>query len=811
MKCDFVTFGVITSVINILSFFILCFNMKLNKNIREFKLWIIGNGLNSLGVLLLIVREISSNQFITVVVGNELIILGTICIYIGIMRFVNEKVNYRMITLSYVAFTIVYIYLTYFNDNIVLRIIVFSFFISIYIILAGLIILKNKDYYLKPVTNFLGGVLLIQGFFFAIRGSVKFASIYLNSILDTSILEISLYIMAITMSPLISFALILMINQKLSEETRVARERLQLIFDTTPDSIIITSLESGIIVEANDKFVNITGFSKEEIIGETTTNLGLWNDSKQRQELLEILKENHQCENFEMLLRRKDGSIITWSLSARLMDFNGIQHIISVSRDISSCKIVEHKLKQSEEKYRLLIENSFESISVAQDGKLKFCNEMATVLMGYSEEELRSIPFIEFIYHDDREVVMTNHLKILRGENAKTRYQYRVLRKDSQIRWVEINSVLIEWEGKAATLNFQTDITKRKKYEEEILYLSYHDELTGLYNRRFYEEELKRLDVEKNLPLTLIIGDVNGLKLINDAFGHLKGDKLIKEIADTLKKECSGGEILARIGGDEFVILCPKTESIEAEKIVRDINKSIGNKKLDNMILSISFGWGTKCKVNKEVAKTYMEAEEHMYKNKLFESNYIKKKTIKLISETFYEQNEVEQNHCENVSKICENIGIELGLSLSELKQLKVAGILHDIGKVGINKQILNKLGKLDENEWLEIKRHPEIGYQILRSVNEFSNIAEFVLAQHERWDGNGYPKGLKAEEIPLIARVIAIADAYDSMTNESRYGNPLSYESVLEELQKNSGSQFDPELVSVFIEKVLGKAVNYK
>jgi HD-GYP domain-containing protein (c-di-GMP phosphodiesterase class II) len=138
-----------------------------------------------------------------------------------------------------------------------------------------------------------------------------------------------------------------------------------------------------------------------------------------------------------------------------------------------------------------------------------------------------------------------------------------------------------------------------------------------------------------------------------------------------------------------------------------------------------------------------------------------------------------------------------------QISMLHTAGLLHDIGKIAISEEILNKPGKLAPNEWEEIKRHPDIGYRILGSSYDMLELAECILAHHERWDGLGYPKGLKGLEIPAEARMIAIADAYDAMTSERPYRKPLSKQDALSEIIRCSGSQFDPEIVTVFVEKV--------
>lgn len=592
---------------------------------------------------------------------------------------------------------------------------------------------------------------------------------------------------------------------------REAKEHFELIFNTSPDPTLLVRLDDGLIANVNHAFLGISGYTREEVIGKTTLALNIFENTADRKKMANELTLKSFFENLEMNFRKKNGGEIIGLISAKIITLNGIPHSISVIRDITDRKEAEEtlrkseeRLQQSEEKYRLLVENSFESILVVQNGHFKFSNPMFAESSGYLQEELLIIPFVELIHPDDRELVTTNHRKRLNGEQIPRRYQFRMLRKDSSVRWVEQNSILIQWEGNPATLTFLRDITDSKESEEEILYLSYHDQLTGLYNRRFYEIELKRLDTKRNLPITLVMADVNGLKLTNDAFGHIAGDKLIKRIGEILRKECRTDDIAARVGGDEFVLLLPKTSSAEAEKIVQRINVAINNTKIDHTILSVSFGWGTKNEMSEEITNVYTQAEDDMYRHKLSESTSMKNETIKLITKTLYEKNEIEQHHCERVSELCRNIGTALGLSSDEVNELAIAGLLHDIGNIAIDGKLLTEPGKLTQEEWIDIKRHPEIGYQILRSVNKFSHIAEFVLSHHERLDGSGYPRGLKDKEIPLQSKILFIAEAYDAMINDRIYKPACLPEVAIKELKANANLQFDAHIAQVFVEKVL-------
>jgi diguanylate cyclase (GGDEF)-like protein/putative nucleotidyltransferase with HDIG domain len=345
------------------------------------------------------------------------------------------------------------------------------------------------------------------------------------------------------------------------------------------------------------------------------------------------------------------------------------------------------------------------------------------------------------------------------------------------------------------------DITESKLAEERILQLSFHDSLTGLYNRRFYEEELKRLDTSRNLPLSFIIGDVNGLKLINDSFGHAKGDELLRTVANTLKKECRADDILVRLSGDEFAVLLPKTDSVEAEKLMNRFRAHLAQEHIGVIEVSVAFGSSTKVRMDESFELTFKTAEDAMYRNKVYESQSIQNKTISLIMASLLENNQREQRHSQRVSALCVELARRMGQSEMDISRIRLAGLMHDIGKIGLRESILNKEGLLTSKEKEEMQHHPEIGNRILSSVSDFSEISDSVLQHHERWDGKGYPNALKGEGILLSARIISVVDAFDAMTYERTYHKSYSYELAIEALKQHSGTQFDPEVVSRFVE----------
>lgn len=345
--------------------------------------------------------------------------------------------------------------------------------------------------------------------------------------------------------------------------------------------------------------------------------------------------------------------------------------------------------------------------------------------------------------------------------------------------------------------NLEYVVNERTK---ELHNMSCHDSLTGLYNRRCFEENRIKIDITENLPLSVIFADINGLKMTNDIFGHVAGDELIKKSAEILLKSCREYDMIARVGGDEFIILLPKTNIENAEKILSRIKSEFLNARVAAIKCSISLGCDTKIVSEQSLEEIMANAENAMYKNKTMNRKTVNKGIIDTLIETLHSRSPREKRHSAAVSELCCELGAALHLPESTITKLKLAGYLHDIGKITLDESIFAK-DTLSEEECEKIQQHSIVGYRILNLFDETLDLAEYVYNHHECWDGSGYPRGLKGEQIPFLSRILSVAEVYERALNRVEIPITQRTQKALEIIKGGAGKQFDPKIVEVFAE----------
>ncbi|SET50104.1 diguanylate cyclase (GGDEF) domain-containing protein [Natronincola peptidivorans] len=474
---------------------------------------------------------------------------------------------------------------------------------------------------------------------------------------------------------------------------------------------------------------------------------------------------------------------------------------------ITYAHMMKKKAKEHEVKYRNIFDNMFDGFAyykIVFDGNNKpvdyiflEVNDIFIKSLGINRKNVINRSIKE-IFSDKKYNSFLNDINVY-GEAAADGVKLHIKEYYLEYakRWFSI-TISSPQQGYLSTL--LTDITERKNSEEKLKYLTFYDKLTGLYNRAYFEEELKRINVKRQLPLSIIIGDINGLKIANDVFGHKEGDKLLINIAQKLKESCRNEDLVARWGGDEFVILLPKTAEEATEYICNRIKKTCQQEGNGLIKTSIALGSITKNNENEDINQLLIKAESKMYKNKLIESKIAHEMIIDSLKNALMERTHETKLHIDNIKKISLQIANYIGMSQKSIQELELLAEFHDIGKISISNTTMNKTAMLTEEEWDLLKQHAVTGYRIASSSKRLIPIAEAILFHHEWWNGRGYPLGLKNEEIPIISRILAIADAYDVMIHGRAYKKPMEPNEALQEIKNCAGTQFDSKLVEIFL-----------
>ncbi|MDR4969197.1 MAG: diguanylate cyclase, partial [Acholeplasmataceae bacterium] len=342
-------------------------------------------------------------------------------------------------------------------------------------------------------------------------------------------------------------------------------------------------------------------------------------------------------------------------------------------------------------------------------------------------------------------------------------------------------------------------VEKEKRMEK----LLKTDSLTQVYNRSHFDFVIDNIR-KSDLPLGFILCDVNGLRVINNSFGFDQGDQIISYVASRIKKVVGSKGIVCRVGGDEFGIIFKKSNLSVLESMTSDLKKQFTLLNPFGYEIRVSFGYSIYNSPDVSFTKAFTEAEKMMFAQKVYDGSSMTQNTIDVMMATLFEKSPREMNHSKRVSSMSWHIAKKLNISSSFEEKVRISGLLHDIGKISIDDDILNKKSELTEEEWVIMKKHPETGYQILSAVSEYDDIAKIVLFHHERYDGRGYPNGLYRDEIPIESRIIAVADSFDAMTRDRTYRKTLTTEEATSILQKEKGNQFDPKIVDIFLKQVL-------
>lgn len=519
----------------------------------------------------------------------------------------------------------------------------------------------------------------------------------------------------------------------------------------------------------------------------------------------------------EKRLIKPYGSTI-W-VNLKVADFSGSplygSTYLCLLEDISPRKQSEEALKESERSKSVLISHlpgMAYRCKNDRDWTMEFVSDGSEVLTGYAAKDLignNVIAFNEVVSPKYREMIWDDWVRTLR-QRKKYSHEYEIVTKSGERKWVmELGQGVYDEDGNVKALEgIILDISDQKRKEHQIAYLKEHDFLTGLYNRSRMEQQKKRVDSPEHWPLSIAICDIDGLRMINGAYGHAEGDRLVVKTANLIQSYCREDDVLGRISGGEFLLLLPYTDSEDAHLLVQEILDAVdgfNRTEKDSLYkISLSIGHGTKYSKTQGIEETIKTAEEYLRSKKLLNQNSLHSAIVSSIMATLYAKSQETEEHGQRLGQFCQIIGESLGLGQKTLDDLQLLSKLHDIGKIGIDDRILNKPAKLTAEGWKEMELHPEIGYNIALSTPQLEHIAKYILHHHERWDGTGYPARLAGTDIPLVSRILAVADAYDAMTEDRVYRKAMPMAAALAEIERNAGTQFDPEIAKLFI-RIMG------
>ncbi len=476
---------------------------------------------------------------------------------------------------------------------------------------------------------------------------------------------------------------------------------------------------------------------------------------------------------------------------------------------LETSRQTQESLKASEDKYYTLFNQMTTGVYLHDlKGRIKDVNPEACRQLGYKRRELLTMTIFDLLAKKEPSINLP-HQEILERWNSwqpGERYSFEAehQHKNGTVVPVLVSTGLTYQEGEKMLLATVQDITDRKQYEAELTRLSLHDQLTGLYNRHYFYSELERLEDSREYPIAIISADVDSLKLVNDTLGHLEGDWYLVTAAKLIKEVVRKSDLLARVGGDEFSVILPRTNQHTGEKLIARMRNNIKKHNLavtkDGLPLSISLGLAVSLTSAQSLEETYRLADSFMYKEKLKNCTESREMIVKAIFDRKLELDDHLKDYDQEIESLCKKLGQLANLSPREVEDMLLMAKARNVGMITVPKNIINKPGKLTEDEMEIVRQHVERGYQIALASNELRSVAKLILHHHENWDGSGYPAGLKGNAIPVACRILAIVAAYKALLTEKPYRGAASHQEALEELKKMAGVFYDPVLTEKFI-----------
>ncbi len=600
-------------------------------------------------------------------------------------------------------------------------------------------------------------------------------------------------------------------SRKIVDKLQESEERFRSIFELSSIGMALVEPD-GSFLQVNRSLCEIVGYSENELLFMNFVDI-ISKDTLGHGEAFKdkVFKGSIPGTPIEIRCVNKKGYYL-WIVLNPIMVCNKlgvpVYYIFQV-QNISESKKAEEALRFSESRYRRLFETAQDGILIldADTGYIVDVNPYLIEMLGYPRDVFIGKKLWEIGPVKDTQISKDAFLEL--QTKKYIRYENMPLQtKSGKIVDVEFVSNVYGVDGLRVIQCNIRNITARRNIEkalfeskERFKEMSFHDSLTGLYNRTYFTETMTRLDrdLARSVPLSIMSIDIDGLKLINDTFGHQAGDALLKEAAELILRPFRRIDIVARLGGDEFCVILPHTDNHAALEKKKEIEKMVNAYSNDNPAIHLHMSIGVATSQddgNENIYGLYQRADEEMYKIKNIRTARPKDEIVDILLTALAERDFISQGHAERLSKMAETIADNMHLDDNTRKNLVLLAKVHDLGKVSIPDKILFKPDILTDEEREKMKEHAQKGYNLANRSKALSPIADLILHHHEYWNGKGYPGGLQGEQIPLEDRLFSILDAYDALTNIRPYRKGISKQEALTELKNRSGTQFEPKLL---------------
>jgi len=653
-------------------------------------------------------------------------------------------------------------------------------------------------------------------------------------------------------------------------------ERDNFICETVTDYVFTVRLKDGNTVETSHgpTCVAVTGYSPEEFAADPDLWIKIVHEQDQAlvRQYAALVLSGKRVNPFEHRIVRKDGTP-RWIKNTTVLHFDKEGRLFSYTgliQDITERRGIEEELKRKREDLQIILDSIPALIFYKdKDNKLILVNKFLADAMCMKREEMEGKSCFDLWPKQQAEDFWRDDKVVMQSGMPKIGIIEPVMSPKGE-RWVQTDKIPYRDENGdiAGIIGFAIDITERKAAEDalkqneeeleslnkelinsnkKLRQLSLRDPHTGLYNHRYLQDviEAEFYRAKRYVhPFSLTMLDLDYFKSVNDAYGHVFGDLVLKQFARQLKRMVRQYDIVIRFGGEEFIIISPGIDRSGGLKLAQRLLDAIAlynfadtehSVKLKLSVAVVSY---PEDKIAKgmdlvEIADQIINKVKEHGGNNVYSSLDIKKKIPALtrkpsvdigllkdriekltkrtnqslieavfaFAKTIELKDQYTGEHVEKTVQYATEIARALNLPEEEIERIKQAAILHDLGKIGISEKILVKKSKLTKEEFEEIKKHPQIGVDIIRPIKFLHNIIPTMLYHHERWDGKGYPGGLKGEEIPIGARIVAISDVYQALISNRPYRKRFSKEEALKLIKNGSGTQFDPVVVAKFLQ----------